>query len=212
VTSLSEINRANRPEFVFVGDHPAIDFVNTLVISHGQWTDHFRVWPDVIDWLSLAGLPTDPALQIPKSRSVEAVKNVLELRRAWKAELDTLVSGGTVSDDFVNRLNHLLAKDAFYESLQRTGKIGFHFDRSTSQLSREKLALAILARQIAHFLAEANIRYVRRCANTTSCVLYFYDTTKNHRRQWCSTSGCGNRHKVAQYRKRQVKSNVSGGI
>jgi len=37
-------------------------------------------------------------------------------------------------------------------------------------------------------------------------VLYFYDTTKNHRRQWCSTAACGNRHKVADFRKRQVKS------
>jgi predicted RNA-binding Zn ribbon-like protein len=212
VTSLSEINRAHRPEFVFVGDHPAIDFANTLVISHGQWTDHLRVWPDVIDWLSLAGLPTDSALQIPTSRTVVAVKNLAELRRAWKAELDTLVSGGTVSDDFINRLNHLLVEDAIHESLHRTGKIGFRLDRSTSQLSGEKLALAILARQISHFLAEANLRYLRRCANTTSCVLFFYDTTKNHRRQWCSTAVCGNRHKVAEYRKRQVKSNVRGAI
>jgi predicted RNA-binding Zn ribbon-like protein len=167
---------------------------------------------DLRDWLSLAGLATDPALQIPTSRTVVAVKNVAELRRAWKAELDTLVTGGTVSDDFINRLNHFLVEDAIHESLHRTGKFGFRLDRSTSQLSGEKLALAILARQISHFLAEANLRYLRRCANTTSCVLFFYDTTKNHRRQWCSTAVCGNRHKVAEYRKRQVKSNVRGAI
>jgi hypothetical protein len=34
-------------------------------------------------------------------------------------------------------------------------------------------------------------------------VLVFYDTTKNHRRQWCSNSTCGNRHKVAEFRRRQ---------
>jgi predicted RNA-binding Zn ribbon-like protein len=34
-------------------------------------------------------------------------------------------------------------------------------------------------------------------------VLYFYDTTKNHRRQWCSVAMCGNRHKVAEFRRRQ---------
>jgi predicted RNA-binding Zn ribbon-like protein len=206
MTSLSEEFRADRPEFIFIGDHPAIDFVNTLAISEGQWTDHLCVWADVIDWLSHAGLPADPALQIPASRSAEAVKSVVELRRAWKVELDRLVAGGKVSDHFIKQLNPLLAQDVFHEILHRSGKNGFRLDRSASQLSGYKLALAILSRQIAHFLAEANFDYLHRCANTTSCVLYFYDTTKNHRRQWCSTAVCGNRHKVAEFRKRQAKS------
>src|ERR1700758_4547851 len=88
MTSLSEKSRADRPEFIFVGDHPAIDFANTLSMSQGQLTDHFRVWADVIDWLSLAGLSTDAVLQIPTSRGAEALKRLVELRRAWKAELD----------------------------------------------------------------------------------------------------------------------------
>jgi predicted RNA-binding Zn ribbon-like protein len=203
--SLAEKIRADRSEFIFVGDHPAIDFANTLSMSQGQLTEHFRVWADVLDWLSLAGLSTDPALQIPASRSAEAVKSVVQLRRAWKAELDELVAGRKVSDNFIKQLNHLLAEDIFRETLHRSGKTGFQLGRSASQLSGERLALAILSRQIAHFLAEANFDYLHRCANTTSCVLYFYDTTKNHRRQWCSTAVCGNRHKVAAFRKRQAK-------
>jgi predicted RNA-binding Zn ribbon-like protein len=204
--SLAEKIRADRSEFIFVGDHPAIDFANTLSMSQGQLTEHFRVWADVLDWLSLAGLSTDPALQIPASRSAEAVKSVVQLRRAWKAELDELVAGRKVSDNFIKQLNHLLAEDIFRETLHRSGKTGFQLGRSASQLSGERLALAILSRQIAHFLAEANFDYLHRCANTTSCVLYFYDTTKNHRRQWCSTAVCGNRHKVAAFRKRQAKA------
>lgn len=206
MASLPAKSRADHPEFIFVGDHPAIDFANTLSISHGQWTDHLRAWADVIDWLSLAGLSTDPALQIPPSSSAEAIKSVVELRRAWKVELAKLVRGGKVSDDFIKQLNHFLAADVFHETFHRSGKTTFHLDRSASQLGGEKLGLALLSRQIAHFLAKANFDYLRRCANTTSCVLYFYDTTKNHRRQWCSTAACGNRHKVAEFRKRQVKS------
>jgi predicted RNA-binding Zn ribbon-like protein len=204
--SLAEKIRADRSEFIFVGDHPAIDFANTLSMFQGQLTEQFRVWADVLAWLSLAGLSTDPALQIPTSRSAEAVKSVVQLRRAWKAELDELVAGRKVSDNFIKQLNHLLAEDIFRETLHRSGKTGFQLGRSASQLSGERLALAILSRQIAHFLAEANFDYLHRCANTTSCVLYFYDTTKNHRRQWCSTAVCGNRHKVAAFRKRQAKA------
>ena len=60
---MTVLSEKSHSEFIFVGDHPAIDFANTLSISQGQWIDHLRVWADVIDWLSLAGLSTDPALQ-----------------------------------------------------------------------------------------------------------------------------------------------------
>ena len=196
-----------QPEFIFVGQHSAIDFANTFVMANGQWTDYLCTWADVVDWLSLTGLSVDPGLKLSAARRAEALKNVLELRQAWKAELARLLSGGKVSDEFIERLNRLLADDTFYEKLHREGKNGFHLVRSISQLHGEKLAVAIFGRQIALFLAEANLSYLHRCANTTSCALYFYDTTKNHRRQWCSVAGCGNRHKVAQFRKREAKAN-----
>jgi predicted RNA-binding Zn ribbon-like protein len=202
MNSRAESIRPDRPGFIFVGDHPAIDFGNTQSLSQGQWIEHLRVWPDVVDWLSLAGLSTESGLQISTSRSAEAVKSVVRLRDAWRVELAKLVEGGRVRADFVRQLNQNLEPDVFSETLQRSGKNAFQVVRTASWLRGDKLALATLSRQIAHFLAEANFDCLHRCANTTSCVLYFYDTTKNHRRQWCSTAGCGNRHKVAEFRKR----------
>jgi predicted RNA-binding Zn ribbon-like protein len=204
VHSTFEQRQARRPAFIFVGEHPAIDFANTLSSLNGEGTEHLRSWADVVDWLSLTGLSADPGLKLPGPRGVEALQRVLELRQAWEAELARLVSGQTVTDEFLGRLNCLLAKDPFQEKLLREGKIGFRLVRSISQLHGEQLALALLARQIAVFLAEANVIHLHRCANTTSCVLYFYDTTKNHRRQWCSAAACGNRHKVSQFRQRQA--------
>ena len=201
--SISEDLRDARSEFIFVGEHPAIDFANTFSTPNGQGTEHLRIWRDVVDWLSLTGLSTDPRLKLPPSRSAEALHNVVNLRRAWQTELARLVSGGTVSDEFLARLNRLLTNDPYHEKLRREGETGFCLARSISQLRGEKLALALLGRQIASFLAEANLSYLHRCANTVSCVLYFYDTTKNHRRQWCSAASCGNRHKVAQFRERK---------
>jgi CGNR zinc finger len=48
-----------------------------------------------------------------------------------------------------------------------------------------------IARSIAEFLVTAEFKYLRRCANTDSCTLVFYDATNNHRRQWRSNSMCG---------------------
>jgi len=208
MSSLSEKNPANHSRFVFIGDHPAIDFANTLVLADGEPLDNFGEWADVVKWLSLAGLSKDSRLQVPASHRAEALKSVGKLRKEWKAQLESLVAGGDVEDAFLARINGLLGTVFFIETLQRGDKDDFHFDRSFSELSGAQLALNILARQIAQFLAEANLNYLHRCANTTSCVLYFYDTTKNHRRQWCSVATCGNRHKVAEFRKRQSKGKV----
>jgi predicted RNA-binding Zn ribbon-like protein len=205
----SEDGGTNRPEFIFVGTHPAIDFANTLVPPPGPGIDFLRAWPDVIDWLGEAKISTDVRLDVSAARRPEALKNVLELRRDWKQELASLVAGGKVSDHFLTRLNRILAVDSFHEVLHRVGKKQFHLVRSTSELQGDVLARAILARQIALFLAEANLSYLRRCADTSSCALYFYDTTKNHRRQWCSVATCGNRHRVAEFRRRQSEAKES---
>ena len=206
MASTSKENRANRADFIFVGEHAAIDFANTISAAQGKWTEHFQAWRDVVDWLSLAGLSSDPGLKLSASGGADALKSVLEFRQAWRAVLAQLVAGGDVSDEFIEQLNSLLESDSFRETLRREGKHRFNLVRSVSQLSGERLALVIFARQIALFLAKANLTYLRRCANTTSCVLYFYDTTKNHRRRWCSVEACGNRHKVAEFRKRQRRT------
>ena len=202
----SENIAADRPEFIFIGEHPAIDFANTRVVAHGNPQELLLSWPDVVDWLAHAKLLTGESVELPESARAAALKSVIEFRQAWENVLSELVADGKVSDAFLEHLNGFLAQDSFREILRREGKKGFRVVHSTSPLRGEKLVLGLIARQVAHFLAEANLGYLHRCANTTSCVLYFYDTTKNHRRQWCSVATCGNRHKVAEFRKRQVQA------
>src|ERR1700722_16641724 len=197
-------SRTVGPDFVFIGEHPAIDFANTLSSPQGKPEDLLRGWPDVVDWLSQAGLSKDPGLNLSVARGSEALNGVLELRKAWLAVLGQLVVEGQVNDEFLEILNRLMAEDRHSEMVQRAGKKGFRLVRSPSQLDGSQLALAILARQIAAFLADADLKHLHRCANSATCTLYFYDTTKNHRRQWCSAAACGNRHKVAEFRKRQA--------
>jgi predicted RNA-binding Zn ribbon-like protein len=70
---------------------------------------------------------------------------------------------------------------------------------------RQDSPVAILgpvAESAADLLATADFRFVKRCEDK-ACVLWFTDQTKSHRRRWCSTMLCGNRHKVAAYRRRR---------
>jgi len=191
------------PNFLLLGAHPAIDFANTLVPPPGLDTEFLRSWQDAIDWLKDTKLSDGQNLDVPASDAPHALEAVRKLRHAWRTTLEQIMAGHTVQPQFTKQLNRILCLDTFSEALCVEGKRSFHLHRSRSLLEGEHLVLAILARSIAEFLMTAEFKYLRRCANTDSCTLVFYDTTKNHRRQWCSNSMCGNRHKVAQFRQRQ---------
>jgi predicted RNA-binding Zn ribbon-like protein len=206
VSAISE-NYKTEPDFVFIGEHPALDFANTRFAPHGEMIDLFGSWADIVNWFSRAGLSTDPKLGLPATESTEALAAIKSLRQAWCEELPYFMEKRDISDSFLERLNLALSRNVFQESFRR-GAEGMGLVRLSSPLQGADLALALIARQIADFLAQSNPEYLRRCANS-ACVLHFYDTTKNHRRQWCSGALCGNRHKVAAFRRRHAKSENS---
>jgi predicted RNA-binding Zn ribbon-like protein len=55
----------------------------------------------------------------------------------------------------------------------------------------------LAAQSYLELLSEAPER-IRRCAHP-NCVLYFYDTSKNGTRRWCSMRTCGNRAKAQRF-------------
>ena len=61
--------------------------------------------------------------------------------------------------------------------------------------------LVLIAVAAADLLCHGDLSLVKKCDNPR-CILYFYDTTKNHARRWCSMAGCGNRMKAAAHYRR----------
>jgi predicted RNA-binding Zn ribbon-like protein len=61
--------------------------------------------------------------------------------------------------------------------------------------------LAAVARSAAEIIVEGLAAPLRVCSNS-GCGLFFYDTSRTHRRRWCSMARCGNRHKVATFSRR----------
>jgi predicted RNA-binding Zn ribbon-like protein len=61
--------------------------------------------------------------------------------------------------------------------------------------------LAPVAESVADLIANGDFDLVRHCEGH-DCVMWFYDRTKGHRRRWCTSTGCGNRAKVAAFRAR----------
>lgn len=82
-----------------------------------------------------------------------------------------------------------------------------HFREVTRlDLDQPDQLLVPIAQSASDLLCHGNLELVKRCANP-SCRAFFYDTSKNHTRRWCSTTGCGNRMRVAaHYRRHSVRT------
>ena len=65
--------------------------------------------------------------------------------------------------------------------------------------------LGAVARSAVDLLTSAELAYVRECAGD-GCGWLFLDTSKAHRRQWCSMAICGNRAKARRHRRRRSPS------
>lgn len=198
--------RSGQP-FLFVGNHLCLDFINTQMIVRGTRTDLLGEWNDLIAWLVRAKL-----LSVGEGKDVTARlsraegERLLDEARAFRAILrelaERIVAGKPVPVSAIETINTLLSQCPGYPQLIRTnGRFERRFHSETSGAAQ---LLVPLAEAASELLCVGNLSLVKKCRND-ACILYFYDTTKNHARQWCSMGLCGNRIKVAAHYRRKKK-------
>jgi predicted RNA-binding Zn ribbon-like protein len=182
-------------EFILVGDHPALDFLNTVSRINETVVDSLQSDGDVLLWLAHTAWPVEKSVDLRPSALLhsarmlrEAIRKLVEKRKAGKRADPTA-------------LNAFLGAARSYAELVQKKDGNLQLKRKWKQRSAEEI-LAPLAEAAADLLANGDFSLVRRCENA-ECVLWFYDRTKSHHRRWCSMANCGNRHKVAAFRKRQ---------
>jgi predicted RNA-binding Zn ribbon-like protein len=200
--------KAEKLDFLFLAGHPCLDFLNTRPLVRGQAVDLLSDLEAFLRWLTRAG-------RIDGRSSSDAVKRwsagaeggrIVERARTFRETLrhmtEGLVRGRGVSTEGVAAINFILAENDGNLRLERQTS-GFR-TRFAARPTSPITLLGSVAEAAADLLSRANLHLVRRCGNP-DCVLYFYDTTRNHRRQWCSMSTCGNLMKVRAFRKRHRK-------
>lgn len=64
-------------------------------------------------------------------------------------------------------------------------------------------------RSAAEVLTSGELAMVKACESESGCGWLFVDTSKNHRRRWCSMEDCGNTAKVRRFRKKQGTTSAS---
>jgi predicted RNA-binding Zn ribbon-like protein len=194
-----------------VGDHVALDFLNSIAAPSGAIVDWITNGPDFVAWLVEAKVidPDDAQSVLSQfsSRDLNKAASDATALREWfrVVLLQVKTSGiGALAPTDIERLNTVLAQGVSYQRIEDVQDTGLRLTAKRSWKNSDDL-LAPLAVAMADLLCDGDFDLVRNCDNAL-CTMWFFDRTKGHRRRWCSQAVCGNRAKVAAFRKRQKQN------
>ncbi len=191
--------------FLFVGERPCVDFVNTTFVDGGAAFDLLPGFDALVDWCEQAQVLSTPEARDVRRRwsgSTEAASahaRALAFRAVLRGMLERLAAGRSVPQATLDAINDLLRLDTGQREIVRT-RDGYE-TRQRRSIDQPDQLLAAIAASAAQLLGGDDLSLVKACQNP-QCVLFFYDTTKNHARRWCSMAACGNRAKVAAHYQR----------
>lgn len=183
------------PGALFLAGHLSLDFLNTRMRVNGRIVDVLQRDQDVIHWLKQAGF------SVPKAgRGVTRIP-LLDSARKLRENIRSLVEqrkAGRRGDPAI--LNRFLSAAQSHCRLVWKKPRSLKIEK-VRRIETPEAILAPIAEAAADLLATADFKLVKRCEDV-ACVLWFTDRTKSHHRRWCSMGICGNRQKVAAYRRR----------
>ena len=206
-----------RPEPIFIADDPALDFLNSAGAPTATQIDWLEDGSRFLSWLTQAEmLAPELAERFGAEISTQVMDDIAqqarELRKWLRWFIETysgkpLISNATKELELINRL---LAGDGIYRQIvpqtpvdgnNDTGQFALTWQRQR-RLSKPDDLLLPLAEAIGDLVCSADFSLIRNCEGP-ACILWFFDTSKNHTRRWCTMSVCGNRAKASAHRARK---------
>lgn len=197
-------------KFLLVGSNLSIDFINTAIVENGTPKDLLESLADFAAWAAAANLLEKAKAERlaaawgrqPETGAVFA--HVQTFRSILRDMIAGLAQGESVKATAIDTINAELQNKSSAVELRQT-ESGFA-KLFRADFNEPRQLLAPIAESAADLLCYGNLTYLKKCENA-ECILYFYDTTKNHSRRWCSMAGCGNRAKAAAfYQRRREKA------
>lgn len=190
------------PIHLFIGGRLALDFVN-IAPRNSELS-----WDQLIEFFESARIVTPErggellALNGSNPQAAESLlRKAQRLVTGLRSAFDAVLHRQKVQREWIEPVNEILRVTEGHDELVKTGN-DWEIQFVASESGLEWL-LAAVARSAAEIIAEGPRARLRLCANPR-CGLFFYDTSRTHRRRWCSMTVCGNRHKVAAFARRHA--------
>lgn len=198
----------SRPEPFFIADNAALDFLNSVAAPWGKHIEWIENGQDLVDWLQKSNMISmDDANILKKKYSEKSLDDAADKARKLRDWFRILIVENahkpikTIDLSQLDTLNAILATEQSYRQI---GLPNIEWRQEHRWLRAEDLLLPI-ANAMGDLLCEANMTMVKNCHGKT-CGLWFLDTSKNHKRAWCTMSICGNRAKAAAHRAKKRKN------
>ena len=198
----------NESTFYFVGGQLSLDFINTQIGVNDEPVDFLRGFPDLVSWLQQAGVLDGAQAKAAlaswgqRAEARQVLDQARKLRGILRETAERLSAGKSAGQGMLDEINRVLAQETGYNQLVRGVD---RYEVSFQPVRRQAMHLLTpVARSAAELLGHSEPRRIRKCGNPV-CSLYYYDTSKNRTRRWCSMAVCGNRMKAASFYERSRK-------
>ena len=199
-----DVRQAERANpFEWSGGHPALDLVNTLDERPSPAPiENLATYHDLTRFAALAGLidrRTAARLQRLDSRSGSPIaKRARKLREHLHDVLAAANSGRPARQPDLDALSAAIQAAHAARALVASPSPGLA-DRRWSPALTHEIPLHACSLAIECLLVDEDRKRIRKCS-ASDCDVYYLDTSKGRRRQWCSMKGCGNREKQRRWR------------
>ena len=189
--------------FDWSGGHPALDLVNTLdERSFPAPIENLATYADLLRFAELAKL-IEPSIarrlrNLSDPASTRATTQVRKLREQLYDVLAAAHAGKPLPQADLDAIGRATQAAHAERTLVMSTETGLATHRWSQPVAPEVL-LHACALSIEDLLLNVDRKKIRKCG-ASDCAVYFVDTSKGHRRQWCSMKNCGNREKQRRWR------------
>jgi predicted RNA-binding Zn ribbon-like protein len=189
--------------FDWSGGDPAVDLVNTLdERPSGAPIEKLAAYGGLVRFAELAGIIEPSAAERLRSLKGLACSRIARRARELREHLHAILAA-----THLGRTVPKAALDAITLEVRRAHAARTLVATETSSAvkhcwlspSSPEVPLHACALAVETLLVTADTSRIRKCG-ASDCDVYFIDTSKAHRRQWCSMQNCGNREKQRRWR------------
>jgi predicted RNA-binding Zn ribbon-like protein len=178
-----------------VGGHPALDLVNTDVVSQGdRSTDVLRAAGEFLAWCEYAGVASvaPGPLRLAAVQERAFLARATALRSAIRSIVEAVAEQREADPDALTMLQSVSA-DAVGRAVPALdgGRLTWTWEPTAPDAVLWELACAAV-----DLLRTGVTARIKVCPG---CGFVFLDATKNGSRRWCSMDDCGKQEKMRRY-------------